>query len=308
MRIGQWLKQAFEVDQVVGQEYKFPCPRCGGDNFYFNTAKKLGFCHHADCHWSPKVQDLIDKIGYGPEVDGGYLPPIEPLVKTRAILPTELPEDSRPVIASIDGVECTYNEDAYKYLLGRGLTKRDIIRFNIQTTSERIYVPVYETVNDKVTMISYVSRGIYKKGYLYPSGGTQTMTLFGWDEAKHWPNLLLVENTFVSIWLRDKFHCVSTFGSHLSKEQIIKISQSAAKEVVFAWDGGSEASAQKAVRRLREVGKNAIFLKLPNKSQPDDYSPACIAYNVDIAAASLRDGKQSKDWENEKWNFMEESK
>ena len=82
-----------------------------------------------------------------------------------------------------------------------------------------------------------------------------------------WDKLVLVENTFVSMWLRD-LNCTTNFGSHLSDVHVDKLVRSKVKHVTFLWDEG--ANAQKAQRKLKEAGvpSTVIFIK----GQPDDHT------------------------------------
>ena len=89
---------------------------------------------------------------------------------------------------------------------------------------------------------------------------------------------MLVENTFVSMWLRD-LHCTTNFGSFLSDTHVDKIVHSNVKHVTFLWDGPDvngkgAADPQKAQRKLKKVGvpSNIIYIE----GQPDDYNKTKI--------------------------------
>jgi hypothetical protein len=276
-----WLSATIGIDQKVGSEIQTKCPKCGRDSFYFNLNKKVGWCHHAKCHWSPNLRALTEHVGFGPDDDPGFYE--RPVGQQRPMV--ALPDNIEPVLFHRQGQLLTSYPEAYRYVLGRNVADRRILGFALQTDGRRVYLPVQE----EGRLLSYVSRSIQVevKGYLYPKGGRHGETILGWDEAKHWPYLVLVENSFVSLWLRD--HFVSTnFGSHLSLHQLAKIQKSKVKRVVILWDEGAGGAAQKAVLRLRELGIPACYVRI--KGQPDDYPEGRIkeAINLGLAGTAGR--------------------
>lgn len=265
-----WLRQTIGIRRLHGAEAQTDCPRCGHPNFDFNTRIKVGHCFRDRCRWSPTLRELIEWVGFGPDEEGVYLRRLDPEV---APDPVVLPDKARPILR----IE-TYQKDqdyfftdyprAVEYLQGRGLTLADIYRFQLRCDGRRVYVPVYEGQE----LSSYVSRSLNPKvkGYLYPKGGRQKETFLGWDEAKYWERVVLVENTFVSIWLRDRFQCTTAFGSSLSDTQASKLARSRVQEVVLLWDEGAERAAETAGRKLRKLGIRATLPTIAG--QPDDHS------------------------------------
>ena len=264
MSLLPWLRGSIGVRSVVGNEAWTACPVCGHDRFYFNMKKKIGFCHHDRCHWTPTLDDLIRHIGYPPDQSGLYLRPETKEEETVICLP----EGAQPLVYYEDMTYYTDNLEAYKYLEKRNVGAADMIRFRIHWLDDRIYVPIRED-NE---LVSYVSRQYTpgSKGYLYPKGGKQARTFLGWDEVKNWSWITLVENTFVSMWLRSPLNCTTNFGSHLSRYQMDKIAlHSQIKEVVLLWDEGAEHSAWRAIEKLRARGLCANICKVTG--QPDDH-------------------------------------
>ena len=162
-----------------------------------------------------------------------------------------------------------------------------IVKFQIQQTDKRVFVPIY----DKGTLVQFNSRRINRtvdidewfkaagpKPYKYASGAPITNYFLGWEECKMWENLVLVENTFVSMWLRD-LNCTTNFGSHLSDVHVDKLVHSHINHITFLWDEG--ANAQKAQRKLTKVGIPSTIIKI--KGQPDDYSKYDISKRIKSA-------------------------
>jgi len=262
MSLLTWIHDSIGVDGQRGAEVRTQCPKCGHSNFYFNINKQVGHCHSASCHWNPRLKDLIEHVGYGPEKIGFYQPRIEKPVVEAEI---ELPGGVLPVLFYDGPTLMTNNEAAYEYLKGRNIADKEILRFEIEAKGNRVYLSVREAGK----LESYVSRSITTKGYLYPEGGRHSKTLLGWDESKYWSKITLVENSFVSLALRSEY-CSTNFGSCLSVEQIEKVKNSRVQQVIIMWDEGAEIAAEKAVLSLRSAGVRAIAVRI--KGQPDDHS------------------------------------
>lgn len=262
-----WLLRHFAIEKITGDEVNFPCPFCDHRSFYFNSAKRLGFCHHDQCHRKVNLDDLVDLIGSEPEPFSGYTPIRE---APKELIDVELPPTARNVID---------NNDLWvmEVLKHRHVDAESIKRFNIHSNYHMIFVPVYlggqlvQYVGRSVDRTLSTDQGFTKTGkrYLYHTGVSITDYFLGWDECRLWKELVLVENTFNSMWLRDQFHCTTNFGSYLSKEQIKKLTHSNVKSVVLLWDEGAHLRSESAVRALKKAGIRAISIKI--KGQPDNH-------------------------------------
>lgn len=270
-----WAHKSVGVERVVNNsEIQTRCPRCG-HNFYLNMSKLLSFCHYDKCHWSPSFEELVKHVGFAPREAGSYRRPRppEPQVEIRMPFGSRVPSG-----------------EVLEYLHKRELTDQDIIRFNVQESNGRVVVPVYENGE----LVSYVSRLVKGNGkrYLYPKGGRHMRTLFGWDEVKNWTHIVLVENTFVSIWLRNKINATTNFGSHLSNYQVDKILQSKINSVAILWDEGAAQSAAKACRRLQARCQAAYGVI---NGQPDDYPLDTLTGWAKLLHQSAQRGKTRVD-------------
>ena len=263
--ITQWILGAFKVNSRIGNELNFACPSCGHESCYFNVSKVAGYCHRASCHKIFNLESMTDLIGYGPDL-AGYIPGME--AEEKQVREVRLPNDSEPILRMHEDVCALYQ---------RGVTWDMIQKFQIHRNKTHIIVPIY----DEGKLVQYNSRRVNRnvpesqwftsippgvKRYKYAKGHSVTNFFLGWEESKRWDTLVLVENTFVSMWLRD-LHCTTNFGSFLSDTHVDKIVHSNVKHVTFLWDEG--ADAQKAQRKLKKVGvpSNIIYIE----GQPDDY-------------------------------------
>lgn len=280
-----WLKGSFAVESVKGNEVKMPCPICEHPNFYFNIRKRTGWCHRASCHWTPKLKDLIDHVGYGPE-DAGWVPREEKENK-----PTKV---ELPYSTLIYNYTC-YDNFALMALMKRGLPKTDIIGFGLRSSYNYIYIPIYY----QGKLVQYVGRRIDRskphepwntdgQRYRYASGVSITNYLFNWDYFKYHRTIGLVENTFNAIM----YGFSSNFGSHLSDNQADMIQRSAVRAVAIIWDEGTEEKAEKAVNKLRARGVRAAYASI--KKQPDDHSINTIRTLYDITLKTALKSKHKQ--------------
>lgn len=252
-----WFHSTLGVEKLSSRgELQTFCPKCGHEKFYFNLYKKIGWCHSAKCHWKPGLQDLINLVGFGPD-ETGYFPSYRKETPPITIL---LPEGSFPLITKEGKFPWKKGID---YLISRGVPPALIQLFDIRGDGKTVIIPV--RANGE--LVSYVQRNIDTKHYHYPSGGMHYKTFLGWDEAQYWEKLTLVENTFVSLWLRN-LNVTTNFGSHLSDEQALTIAKGSAKLVNLMWDEGAKTAD--AVKKLNHLGIKCTVI--PIKGQPDDHS------------------------------------
>lgn len=274
MDLRDWLRDNFHVVQRRGVETQMECPKCGEPTLYFNTWKRVGYCQRASCGWTPRLKDLQDYATYAPIDDetGG--------VEEEAA-EIALPDGFFPIVEQMTELGAKVRDmDAWEYLSLRGITIEQVHRYKLHSSLTRVLAPVYEGGK----LVSYVSR--HYRGadtpwkYLYPKGGRHARTFFGWDEARFWPRLSLVENTFVGLWLR-KHHVTTNFGSHLTDDQINKIKLTPLESVVLVWDEWSGSRAEKATARLREAGIPAAYIAL--RGQPDNHPEGWLLKTIDEA-------------------------
>lgn len=262
-----WLKKNFEVSNVSGNEYHFPCPICEHPNFYFNIKKKRGYCHRASCHFKPNLEALIDIVGYSPD-EGGWQPNNE----------VEVDRPQKDVTLPRDAELIERDPEAIMALRKRNISTDQAITFNLYTTASKIIIPVY----DEYKLVQYVGRNINRGHppdskefwsdvsirYTYASGAKITDFLFDFANSGNDECLTLVENTFNAIWLRWCYNTSSTFGSHLSAKQIQRIVGAKwIKSVVILWDEGADTDS--ALFALNGMGIRASAVRI--KGQPDDH-------------------------------------
>lgn len=282
--IAQWLLGHFAVKSRIGDELNFGCPSCGHASCYFNVKKQQGYCHRASCHKTFDVDSMIDIIGYPPDL-AGYVPGMENEEKVAG--PVELPNGAEPILRMHEDVSALYQ---------RGVDWDMIQKFHLHRNETHIIVPIY----DEGELVQYNSRRINRNvvtsewfkaippsalRYKYASGHPITNFFLGWEECKLWDEVVLVENTFVAMWLRD-LNVTTNFGSFLSDVQVDKLVHSNIKRITLLWDGPNAngrgaADPQKAQRKLKKVGIPSNIIHI--EGQPDDYTKRKIKELLDEA-------------------------
>ncbi len=278
-QLAYWILSNAAAVESGGVEFNFPCPHCGHTSHYFNVKKAIGFCHKAGCKRVTTVAALEQAFGNTPDsVVVGYVS-YEHEVSAKQEVPVKLPVGVDAIVYRVEGTLYTnYPEVVTQLEKTRFIDSSLAHRWGLllDPIRERIIIPVFF----KGTLQNYVSRSVWWKAsvseykrYEYPKGHNIKRWLFGWDEAKTFQRLTLVENTFNAIWLRSTLHCTSNFGSDLSKQQIDLIFKSKVQEVTFLWDYGAEQRTQKAMNALSKVGVDCRMVKLTEeKQQPDNWT------------------------------------
>jgi len=268
--VRQWILGAFAVQRKHGDELQFQCPLCDHPSFYWNCKKQVGFCHRASCREVYGLDKMINEVGHPPDMYGhsAKSPAVKPAGEIK--LPKEATQVER-------------NEDAVIALATRGVTYDHIVQFQIHQEAKRLYVPIMEGGELRQYDGGRIDKSKAPKDwfdagpnpYLYAHGHPVTHYFLGWDECKLWEDIVLVENTFVSMWLRD-LHATATFGSHLSFTHIDKILHSRIKHVTFLWDEGTAFASEKAQRGLKAMGIDSRVIHI--KGQPDDHTKEKIEW------------------------------
>jgi len=199
-----------------------------------------------------------------------------------------LPGAAKPLVERLDGQLVSYYQEVVDKITSRGVSPENQYRFAFHWDGSRVYIPIYF----EGKLVNYVGRAAWwfdtgLKRYSYCTGANTRDYFFNWDEAKRWPSLVLVENTFNGIWLSDYCHATSNFGSDLSKTQIELLSKSKVKTVLFVWDEGTDWAAGRARLRLREVGIESACLKI--NGQPDNYTIEVLLPWIEYGLSNARE-------------------
>jgi hypothetical protein len=126
------------------------------------------------------------------------------------------------------------------------------------------------------------------KKYLYAPGSKTSKYILGWNESRLWRDLVLVENTFVSLCYRSELYCTTTFGSFISDVQADLIADSSVRRVALLWDENAERNADRCAKKLHDRGVPASYWII--KGQPDDYPKAWVESMAKVVLEAAEEG------------------
>jgi DNA primase len=105
-----------------------------------------------------------------------------------------------------------------------------------------------------------------------PKGG-----LYGWQEAKNSPALIVVEGLFdlASLWQAGFSNAVALLGSHGNGHQQAQLLDGRPRTVYFCLDADENGSGQRAAQlwcqRLRRKGQRPVWVRLPDGDDPNRF-------------------------------------
>lgn len=281
-----------------------PCPVCGETKPHkFYVRAEIGSEHNGRwnsycCHNAGDLVSLVyNAEGYASKaeavahikavVDGdddGVIPLIE-TVKANAADAEELLPCSFPVDLFEASPEMIFVRDGNAHSLrSRGVDEYIITRHMLrvtgnQTTYEgkwrpdlnnRLIIPVLKT-GQTLEWLSWQGRdltGMAERKYVFPTNDKSSRTLYGYEQAKTMPMMIVVEGAFHK-WAFDSLgkrlgnqlieNCaVASFGKKLSPEQEELIVNSTAEKVVLAWDLDAAPQIHRIAQRLH--GRKQVYV------------------------------------------------
>ena len=173
----------------------------------------------------------------------------------------KLPKEFKPLhsISQNDVV----GKHALKYLKSRGLTKEDILRYNIGYCDEGKYtnmiiVPSYD---DKGNLNYFVSRSFISSNKLNPS---ISKDIIGFEFFINWHSpIVLCEGAFDAISI--KRNAIPLFGKIISKKLMKKLVTSAVDKVYIALDKDAIKDALEHCKTLMDFGKKVYLVEMQDK-------------------------------------------
>lgn len=244
--------------------------------------ERNGLFYCFSCKWGGDLFDLVQKIR-----DCDFKSSVDFVKRSvgRRIGGFEFDEDAEiydgtfvaglQAVAKPGGVvPVLYGSSCYRYLVSRGVGKREIERFGLLDwrTRERVFVPV---IVDGV-MVSWVARTYVgsKPKALTPKKSSSKNNLFGFDLLnKHDKTISIVEGwlSAIRVWQAGFQNVVATCGSKLSMEQAERLS--AFDRIIF-WKEGDVAGRVFSVDVADWLGRDRkiVIIELPEGTDPADFS------------------------------------
>lgn len=258
-----------EVKEFSNHEYYFYCPFCNHHNpkLAVNLAKGKWQCWTCNAAGN-RLISLFKKLDVPPYLqreirellseEKTYIPVEKPTV-TELTLPSEF----KPLWKKSIEIEFKH---AWNYLLSRGVTKYDIIKYEIGYCStgayaNRIIVPSFDE-NGKLNF--FVGRDFFGHSKLKYKNPPVSKNIIGFDFYINWDfPITLCEGVFDAISL--KRNAIPLFGKTLSKKLIQKILNKNIKEINVVLDSDAFKASAHISEFLTRNGISVNNVKLTDK-------------------------------------------
>lgn len=180
------------------------------------------------------------------------------VTETRKI---SLPKEFKP-LHSISPNDVT-GKHALKYLKSRGLTKEDILRYNIGYCESGRYASmvIIPSYDENGELNYFVSRSFISSNKLNPS---VSKDIIGFEFFVNWHSpIVLCEGAFDAISI--KRNAVPLFGKIISKKLMKKLVTSAVEKVYIALDKDAIKDALEHCKTLMDFGKKVYLVEMQDK-------------------------------------------
>ena len=156
---------------------------------------------------------------------------------------------------------------ALAYLFSRGITKEDIIKYNIGYCKygkykQRVIIPSY----NKFGQLNYfIARAYDDKIFIkYDAPSIEKDKIIGFEYFINWElPIILCEGAFDAIAI--KRNAIPLFGKTISKELMKKLVESKIKTVYLALDNDALKASMKYAEELLSLGKEVYLIELSGK-------------------------------------------
>ncbi len=259
-----------------GNELAFYCPFCNHhkQKLQVNTETQKWHCWTCNSG-GKKLTSLLKRLDvdrktisiireiYG---DSQYNPQLED-ADTKVFI--SLPKEFISLSEVPKGFNPEYKH-AINYLTQRGITEKDIIKYNIGYCKEGLYarrviVPSY---NSDGSLNYFVSRSYYpeeKMKYKNPPISKNVICL---DSQVNWKEpIILCEGVFDAITI--KRNAIPLLGKFPSKELVQKIFLSGVSDIIISLDNDAINEALKAAEYFRKNGIHVKMMYLKDKDAAD---------------------------------------
>ena len=261
---------------LKGNELAFYCPFCNHHKpkLQVNTETQKWHCWTCNSG-GKKLTSLLKRLDvdrktisiireiYG---DSQYNPQLED-ADTKVFI--SLPKEFISLSEVPKGFNPEYKH-AINYLTQRGITEKDIIKYNIGYCKEGLYarrviVPSY---NSDGSLNYFVSRSYYpeeKMKYKNPPISKNVICL---DSQVNWKEpIILCEGVFDAITI--KRNAIPLLGKFPSKELVQKIFLSGVSDIIISLDNDAINEALKAAEYFRKNGIHVKMMYLKDKDAAD---------------------------------------
>lgn len=250
--------------------YAFHCPFCKHHKPKLEVDPKTGFYHCWTCHPETKgrrLVNLLKKAGASSNQIAemrAYFPGTDVEIEEKKYAPVTLPPDYTPL--EVESSKHTRRR-AMAYLMSRGLTNQDIIKYRIGYCEKGRYansiiIPSY----DKAGQLNYfVARSFEQEDTgKYNAPSCNKNQLIGFEYYINWDvPVILCEGAFDAIAI--KRNAIPLFGKTIPKALMLKLVESSVKTVYIALDDDAIEKSMEYAMQLINRGKDIYLLELEGK-------------------------------------------
>ena len=178
-----------------------------------------------------------------------------------------LPKEYKPLYIEDGSIQQLH---ALKFLMERGLSEYDILKYNIGYCvsglyQNRIIIPSYDS-NGQLNY--FVGRDFYKGGMKYKNPPI-SKDIVGFDLYINWNEpLILCEGVFDAISI--KRNAIPLFGKTISKKLSTKIIEKKTKHIVIALDNDAFHQSIEMISKFLDMGVEVNFVKLQDNQDPGE--------------------------------------
>ena len=251
-----------------GEEAVFYCPSCNHHKkkLTFNLLSQkfqcwvCGFKGHRAYQLLKKVKAPTSIYSTLKEIDSQYNFKQKPFKKEESSL--GLPEGVQSLISS----PSILSKHALHYLDQRGITKQDIVKYNIHYSEEgdlknMVVIPSY---NADGMLNYYVGRSFDKNAYIKHKLAPTTKDIVGFEMYINWDlPLILCEGAFDAMTI--KRNAIPLFGKKISSNLMKKIIESNVEKIYLALDDDALKDSLKHAETFIGYGKRVYFIEMEGK-------------------------------------------
>lgn len=257
---------------LKGNELAFYCPFCNHhkQKLQVNTETQKWHCWTCNSG-GKKLTSLLKKLDvdrktisiireiYG---DSNYNPQLED-TDTKVFI--SLPKEFISLSETPKGFNPEYKH-AMHYLTQRGITEKDIIKYNIGYCKEGLYsrrviIPSY---NSDGSLNYFVSRSYYPEEKMKYKNPPISKNVIAFESQVNWNEpIILCEGVFDAITIRR--NAIPLLGKFPSKELVQKIFLSGVSDIVISLDNDAITEALKAAEYFRKNGIHVRMMYLKDK-------------------------------------------
>jgi DNA primase len=261
---------------LKGNELAFYCPFCNHhkQKLQVNTETQKWHCWTCNSG-GKKLTSLLKKLDvdrktisiireiYG---DSNYNPQLED-ADTKVFI--SLPKEFISLNETPKGFNPEYKH-AIHYLTQRGITEKDIVKYNIGYCKEglygqRIIIPSY---NSDGSLNYFVSRSYYPDNKMKYKNPPISKNVICFDSQVNWNEpIILCEGVFDAITI--KRNAIPLLGKFPSRTLVEKIFMSGITDIIISLDNDAINEALKAAEYFRKQGIHVKMMYLKDKDAAD---------------------------------------